>query len=143
MASLAPLRSGRKVETIKVCPEAADARLIMARERTNDGIFRYVSEIARVLKTGGRCFASCFLLNPDSLHWMEFGNPKLRFTNVFDGYRLHSLESPSHAVAIDEKLLRECFLRAGLRVSEVTYGDWCGGRELIGGLQDTIIAVKM
>lgn len=108
------------------------------------GIARYIDEIGRVLKPGGRCLASFFLLNPDSLHWMTTQLPEVDFPYEHgDGCRLHNREIISDAVAVDEGWVRERFLAAGLRVTEATYGCWSGGRDLIGGLQDAILAIKM
>ena len=109
-----------------------------------EGIARYISEVGRVLKPGGRCVASFFLLNPDSLHWMSTGTPPLDFPYEHgEGCRLRNLKMVSDAVAVDEAWVRERFLAEALRVAEVTYGHWSGGRDLIGGMQDAIVAVKM
>jgi|HubBroStandDraft_6_1064221.scaffolds.fasta_scaffold14279_2 SAM-dependent methyltransferase len=108
------------------------------------GIARYIGEIGRVLKPGGRCLASFFLLNPDSLHWMTTRTPPVDFPHRHDdGCRLHNREIVSDAVAVDEVWVRERFLATDLRVTEVTYGHWSGCRDLIGGLQDMILAIKM
>jgi SAM-dependent methyltransferase len=109
----------------------------------NAGISKYISEIARVLKPGGRCLSSYFLLNPDSLYWMESGRAVINLPHVVGGNRVRNEEMPSDAVGVDEAWVREHFLKAQLRVTEVTYGHWCGGRDLIGALQDVIIAIKM
>jgi SAM-dependent methyltransferase len=108
-----------------------------------DGIARYISEIRRVLKPGGRCLLSFFLLNDDSVYWMETGQPLLDFPYKFDGYRLRNLEMKADAVAVEEEWVRDQFLRARLRLTEVTYGNWSGGKDLLYGLQDTMICVKM
>jgi SAM-dependent methyltransferase len=109
----------------------------------NDGINRYLIEISRVLKVGGRCFASFFLLNPDTLHWMANAKPVLTFPHVLRTCRLSSLETKSGAVAVDELWLRGRYLKSQLRITDVTYGYWCGGRDLTGSLQDTVVAIKM
>lgn len=108
-----------------------------------EGIARYVSEVARVLKTGGRCFASFFLLNADTVHWMSNGSPVFKFAHRRKHAMLINRKIRSEVVAMDEEWVRRAFLKARLRITDVTYGYWCGASDLTGSLQDSIIAIKM
>jgi SAM-dependent methyltransferase len=104
----------------------------------------YFSEIARVLKRGGRCVITYFLLNPESTKRIDAGlnTIKVPFTYVSEACRIASKETPETTVAHDEQVVRGLYEQNGLSVTEITYGYWCGRSELVGALQDAIIAVK-
>jgi SAM-dependent methyltransferase len=86
----------------------------------------YLSEIARVLKRGGRCVISYFLLNGDVLARLERRDLKHPFPYDRGSYRLDSLASPEDAVAYDERLIRNLYGRLGLSITSPTaYGTWC------------------
>lgn len=88
----------------------------------------YLAEIARVLRPGGRCLASFFLLD-------ERTNParaRTGFPDVAEGCRLRSREMPEWEVAYDESEARLMYAQSGLQIQEpIRYG-----------IQDTIIAAK-
>lgn len=107
-----------------------------------DGIHNYISQISRVLKPGGRCVATFFLLNPDSTGRIINGSSAIRFLEVPGGFRVMDRQNPSQAVAVPEDLVRNSFTTAGLRVAEITFGTWSGGPDLLAAYQDLVIAVK-
>ena len=102
----------------------------------------YLSEITRVLRPGGRCLITYFLLNPDSLKLIQEEASSYDFRYRLPGCRVQREDVPEAVVAYDEGEIRESYQRHGLLISEpVRYGKWCG-RE--GGLskQDIVIAEK-
>jgi len=101
----------------------------------------YLSEIYRVLKRGGRCLITYFLLNEESLRLIETGNSTLDFKHVFDKYRTISLEMPEAAIAFDEGWIRDLYRKQGLKVRRLDYGSWCT-RENYLSYQDHILGVK-
>jgi SAM-dependent methyltransferase len=107
-----------------------------------DEITNYVGEISRVLRPGGRCVVSAFLLNTETRRQIERGENKIAFPVDRGSYRLMSDENPSMAVALDEEFLRDTLARAGLRTCEIAYGFWSGVADLLQALQDCIIARK-
>ena len=107
-----------------------------------DGVANYITEISRVLKPGGRCVATFFLLNRDTLRRIEAGASSLNFIYPFGSYRVIDPHNPSKSVALDEAWARDRFAAAGLRVVEATYGTWCGGKDLLAAYQDVLITVK-
>lgn len=67
---------------------------------------------------------------------------KIPFIYESDACRIADKNMPETIVAHDEQVVRSLYERSGLSVVEITYGSWCGRKELIGCLQDVIIAVK-
>jgi SAM-dependent methyltransferase len=100
----------------------------------------YIQELARVLVPRGRLVMTAFMLNDAT----DADGPTnaVRFPHAAAGCRVRDPANPSNAVAVPEVDVRRWLQRAGLRVCEVMYGTWAGAPDLIGCLQDTIIAVK-
>jgi SAM-dependent methyltransferase len=90
----------------------------------------YLAEIARVLKPGGRCFATFFLLNPESRRLSAKGGALFSFEHPLPGCATIDEVVPEKAVAHDEALIMSLFHESGMRVLEpVRYGRWCGRLE--------------
>jgi ubiquinone/menaquinone biosynthesis C-methylase UbiE len=104
---------------------------------------RYVREVARVLKPGGRCLTTFFLLNAQSKDLM----PKKALFDLNFKYRsrhgrILSRACPEIGVAYDETYVKRLYARHGLTIREpISYGAWCG-RETYLSCQDVVIAVK-
>ena len=107
-------------------------------------IKNYFTEIARVLKPGGRCVITFFLLNLESIKRINSGlnTIKVPFTYKSEACRIAKSESPETTVAHDEGFVRSLYEQNGLSITEITYGSWCGKKEFIGNLQDVIIAIR-
>jgi SAM-dependent methyltransferase len=107
-----------------------------------DAVDNYLSEISRVLRSGGRCAISYFLLNEHSIGRIEAGKiSKQTFSHNYSTYRLQNDKVPEAAIAHDENNIRSMYEKHGLRVMEpVKYGSWAGGEGP--GRQDVIWAVK-
>jgi ubiquinone/menaquinone biosynthesis C-methylase UbiE len=106
-----------------------------------DDLENYLSEIYRVLKRGGRCLITYFLLNEESLRLIETGDSTLDLRYVFDKYRTISREVPEQAIAFDEGWIRDLYRKLGLKVIRLDYGSWCA-RENYLSYQDLILGVK-
>jgi len=116
----------------------------------------YLREIARVLKRGGRCFISFFLLNKESLQLINIGKSYEKFKCDFglEKNRTISANTPEAAVAYDEVFVLGLYEKYGLRITQpIRYGSWCGRsnffpfysflpRSLYSYSQDVIIASK-
>ncbi len=103
---------------------------------------RYLSESARVLKRGGRCLHTFFLLNPDSTRLLAEGRGLFEFAYALDGCRVASRFEPEKAVAHEEARVRELYAACGLAILEpIRYGAWCGRPEYLSG-QDIVVAEK-
>lgn len=108
-----------------------------------DEVRHYLAEIVRVLKSGGRCFSTYFLLNRESEGLIDAGlSPLFPFPHRRDGYRVLDAALPESAVAYDESLIRSWYLQTGLMLAEpIAYGRWCGRLEGL-SLQDITVATK-
>jgi ubiquinone/menaquinone biosynthesis C-methylase UbiE len=106
-----------------------------------DDVENYLSEVYRVLKKGGRCLVTYFLLNEESLRGIEVGDSTLDFRYVFDKYRTISLEVPEQAIAFDEGWIKDLYRKLGLKIMRVDYGSWCARPHYL-SYQDLILGKK-
>lgn len=104
---------------------------------------KYLSEIARVLKPGGRCLITYFLLNNESLQLIGSNKSSLDFKHDLNGCLTINKDIPESAIAYNEEFIREIYDRHGLEiVRPILYGSWCG-RENYLSYQDIIIANRI
>lgn len=102
----------------------------------------YLSEMGRVVKKGGRCVVTYFILNEESRQLLEEGKSALAFGHEGEGYRTADESVPECLVAYDEGAVREGCESRGLRIVEpIRYGSWCG-RERWASFQDIVVASK-
>ncbi len=82
----------------------------------NDIIF-YISEISRVLKPGGRCMMTCFL--------MDFGVGKeLNFVYKKENCYLNNEAHPLQAIAFDKSFFENLFTKNSLVIEKLLKGSW-------------------
>jgi SAM-dependent methyltransferase len=98
----------------------------------------YVSELARVLKPGGRCLATYFLINEDAIRAMDGHG---QFVPAGDGEFVVDTRVPERAVAFDEGVVREAHGRHGLPIESVHLGSWCGRPDYT-SFQDITVSVR-
>jgi len=102
----------------------------------------YLSEISRVLKGDGRAFVTFFVLCEESLTSMKAGSSHLDFKYNLGGCRTTNAEIPEAAVAYEEGVLRESFLRRGLTIIEPIHrGAWSGRPDFV-SYQDIVLASR-
>ena len=102
----------------------------------------YLSEIARVLRPGGRCFATFFLLNAESKAQIRMGKSTPPFPHAGEGYMTFKKRAPELAIAFEEEWVRDRHQSAGLRVLEpIRYGSWCA-RGSYTSYQDIVLSEK-
>ena len=105
-------------------------------------VANYLGEIARVLRTGGRCLISFFVLNDESLRLIEERKSTIDLRYEFGPARAVSQESPEKAIGYDENYLVALYEKCGLEIRQpIAYGSWCG-RENYYSYQDQIVAFK-
>jgi len=106
-----------------------------------EAIRNYLSEITRVMKPGARCFATFFLITPESQQLMKSGAADFEFISA-DGCYVADPKYVENAVGYDETLVRELYERHGLHIAEpIHYGRWCGRKDGL-SYQDILIATK-
>jgi len=102
----------------------------------------YLGEIARVLKSGGRCLISFFVLNGESLRLIEAGKSTVDLRYEFGPALALSREKPEAAIGYDENYLVGIFEKCGLEIKRpISYGSWCG-RDNFYSYQDQIVAFR-
>lgn len=102
---------------------------------------RYLGEIGRVLRPGGRCLLTFFLLTDASEEAMREGRAARTFPQRGPGYRSGSEHVHERAVAYAEEDARRLIDNAGLRIREpILHGTWGGGSAPLN--QDIVVVMK-
>jgi SAM-dependent methyltransferase len=103
----------------------------------------YLSQISRVMKPGGRCLITYFLLNPESTRLIREGRSSFDFVHAGTGYMTVDPGTPERAIGYEETTVREMFGNVQLELREpIQYGWWCGRSEFLSG-QDIILATRI
>ncbi|MBK7408461.1 MAG: class I SAM-dependent methyltransferase [Saprospirales bacterium] len=104
----------------------------------------YLKEIQRVLKPGGKCYATFFILNAASISLMA-EQPDFQFRHDHGHYRLFDEKVKAANVAFEEDyLIRELLNANQLKAVETHYGYWCGrNKEACEDFQDFVLVEKL
>lgn len=103
----------------------------------------YLSEISRVLRTGGRCLITFFILNEESVKLVRSGSSTLDFRYEIEGCLTTNKTIPEAAIAYYEDFIGKLFEKYQLVISQpIRYGSWCK-RPTFLTYQDLIIAEKV
>jgi len=89
-------------------------------------VSNYLSEVARLLKSDGRCLATFFLLNYEQASLARRGKNDLAFKYGEGEWRFVYEHSPESAVAYDESFVMQLLEKYGLVVEKKIYGRWSG-----------------
>jgi SAM-dependent methyltransferase len=100
----------------------------------------YLRETYRVLRPGGRCLVTFFLVDTEAAQLMAEDRSTIMF-HEYDGCYVQSVEVPAGAVAYSVGDVHELFAVAGLRIDGIRPGVWCG-RPDGASYQDLILAVR-
>ena len=87
-----------------------------------DGTRRYIQEIQRVLKPGGKALTTWFLLNRNNLTW--------GCEHAAGICRVQNPANPDAVVAYEESFVFDAIRGAGLNIDSASYGSWAGTRGL-------------
>jgi len=102
----------------------------------------YLSEITRVLKPGGRCLITYFLLNEESLKLIAGNLGSIDFKNELPGCRVKDVDVPEAAVAYQEQEILRLYEKYKLTIAApIRYGSWSVRKEGL-SYQDMIVAGK-
>jgi len=97
-------------------------------------VSNYLGEVARLLKSDGRCLATFFLLNDEQAR----GANDLAFNFGEGEWRYVHEHSPESAVAYDESFVMQLLEKYGLAVEKKIYGTWSGREDGL-SYQDILI----
>jgi len=90
-----------------------------------DEVVDYVRETRRVLKPGGKTFATYCLLNQTTLPVVDAGNSMPRLIYKFGDRRVRTLADPANFIAYPESWVRSLYADTGLRILEpIIRGTW-------------------
>jgi SAM-dependent methyltransferase len=102
----------------------------------------YLAEIHRVLKPGGRCFITWYLLDEFAREQIRTKKSHQPFGHDFGDFLSVSAKSPENALAYPVATVREYYVRHGLVIDEpLLFGEW-SGRENSLTWQDVVNAHK-
>lgn len=90
-----------------------------------DEVENYIKELARVLKHGGVCYATFFIINEESEQLLA-SNKGFDFPHDFGHYRLMDKKVVGANVAFQETYLRKIIKEHGLNIETIFFGHWCG-----------------
>lgn len=103
----------------------------------------YLAEVARVLKPGGRCLITFFLLNQESSGLIEAGHSTLDLRHGAGVYRVVDVTAPERTIGYDEGYVLALYHKNGLQIQRpVHYGSWCG-RSVFLSYQDIVVAQRL
>jgi len=102
-----------------------------------EDVENYLNQIARVLRPGGKCLITWFILNDDS---RSAADPFFDFAFDFDKVsQTTTPKSPESAIAFDENYIRDIYQNSGLEIADIEYGTWANSDSPY-QLQDMILA---
>jgi SAM-dependent methyltransferase len=105
-----------------------------------DEVRHYLAETARVLRPGGACLLTFFLLTPSAEAEIAAGRAALAFTHPVDGGATTDPGQPEEAIAFEVEGVRAMLEEAGLAVREPLHpGSWANEPEAA-SYQDIIVA---
>ncbi len=102
----------------------------------------YINEAYRVLKPGGRCLSTWFLLDGITEPFVSAGKSIFPFKHRFEHHAQCTLDLPEQAVAFSRQYVEETFLKAGFTLETVQHGGWSGAPAELDSGQDVIVARK-
>ena len=102
----------------------------------------YLAEVSRLLKSGGRCLVTFFLLNEEQGRLAAEGRQELQFSFGKGVWRYVYEHSAESAVAYEESYVRDVLRKCGLILQEpIYYGKWSGRRDGL-SFQDILMLRK-
>ncbi len=87
---------------------------------------QYVSEISRVLRPGGKCLITLFLLDDEARRGVAAGKSALQFVYDLSGCWTTDPVTPETAVAYDESAIAPLLRRYSLATDPIRLGGWSG-----------------
>lgn len=101
---------------------------------------RYVAEIRRVLRPGGRFLSTWFLLDDTTETALAAGTAMVQFPHRFEHHAQNSLHAPERAVAYKRGYVERLLSNAGFVIESVSHGGWSRAPDNIDSGQDVVVA---
>lgn len=102
----------------------------------------YLSEMARVLKPGGRALITYFLLNEAALELIETGKSTRDIRHAMGSCKVENRSYPEDAVGHFEADVARMHSKHGLQLEgSIHHGSWCGREEYL-SYQDIAVVTK-
>ena len=95
-------------------------------------VSHYLKQTSLVLKPGGRCVCTCFLINSESKEAIAFGNSDQNLVYEMEGAFTKDPELPEKAIGFPEVALERWIADSGLMVVDKYYGFWSGRNAMFG-----------
>ena len=107
-------------------------------------VSNYLKEISRVLKPGGKCLITFFLINKESLTQIKNVKSSQNLKFQIDEFSFTKDKNfPEGAIGFNEEFIKDLFKQNNLIIEKpIHYGSWCGRRDYL-SYQDIIIAHKI
>lgn len=102
----------------------------------------YLQQVARVLKPGGRCLCTFFLLNDETQALIKSGRSSRNFSHTVGESFIDDPNNPEDAIAHPEALVMNWINDCGLSVQRQDYGMWCR-RSHSASYQDMLVLKKI
>jgi SAM-dependent methyltransferase len=107
-----------------------------------DDMANYLAQTARVLKPGGRCLITYFLLDDESTGLIAAGRSSLDLRHGTGVVRVADPAVPERAVGYDEQYLLDVYRQNDLAIRQpIHYGSWCGRGQFL-SYQDIVVAER-
>lgn len=109
-----------------------------------DEVENYMREITRVLKKGGHCFATFFVINEEAEQYQVQQN-KFTFPYNYGHYKLMDEKVKSANVAFQENYIQKHLIASNqLQLNHIYYGFWSGRpKTSIDNFQDIVLIKKI
>jgi SAM-dependent methyltransferase len=105
-------------------------------------VTNYLAETNRVLKEGGRCFATFFILNDESSKLVQGGLASFNFKRTGQNFATVNESMPEAAVAYDQETVQALYSKNNFELrTPIRFGSWCG-RSGGSDFQDELLAHK-
>ncbi len=108
-----------------------------------DDVDNYLEQIHRVLKPGGVCFATFFIMNEQAREFMKKSGKEMFETRLDHHYLFHAKVKEAN-VAYDEKYLVDRMIESkGFKLEQVHHGFWSGRpKTVLNNFQDIFVFRK-